>query len=136
MFVSKNRRVPSSLPIALRTAIALATVAVPPVFAADVDVEEILVTATRVTTTLQDTPAAISVVTGDVIRAGGVRNITDMQYEVPSLSVGHQFGVNRTFIRGIGPWQHRAWCRRVSRVSRRWSACGASRCPVEYLLRH
>jgi iron complex outermembrane recepter protein len=102
MFVSKNRRVPSSLPIALRTALALATVAVPPVFAADVNVEEILVTATRVTTTLQDTPAAISVVTGDAIRAGGVRNITDMQYEVPSLSVGHQFGVNRTFIRGIG----------------------------------
>lgn len=64
--------------------------------------EEILVTATRVAARLEDIPAPISAVFGDDITVGGVQNIGDLQYSIPNLSVGQQFGVNRTFIRGIG----------------------------------
>lgn len=64
--------------------------------------EEIIVTATKQAGSLDDTPAAISAVTADMIGPGGVQDIRDLAYAVPNLSVGDQFGVNRTFIRGIG----------------------------------
>jgi iron complex outermembrane recepter protein len=64
--------------------------------------EEILVTATRVAARLEDIPAPISAVFGDDISVGGIQDIGDLQYSIPNLSVGQQFGVNRTFIRGIG----------------------------------
>jgi iron complex outermembrane receptor protein len=64
--------------------------------------EEIVVTATKRSETLIETPAAISALSADKLGAGGVQNIQDLSSEVPGLSVGNQFGVNRTFIRGIG----------------------------------
>ncbi|MCC5869737.1 MAG: TonB-dependent receptor [Gammaproteobacteria bacterium] len=64
--------------------------------------EEILVTATRVAARLEDIPAPISAVFSDQITVGGIGDIGNLQYSIPSLSVGQQFGVNRTFIRGIG----------------------------------
>lgn len=64
--------------------------------------EEILVTATRVAARLEDIPAPISAVFSDDISVGGIGDIGDLQYAIPNLSVGQQFGVNRTFIRGIG----------------------------------
>lgn len=66
------------------------------------EIEEILVTATRKETRLADTPAPISAVSGEELGIGNVDEIGDLRYSIPNLSVGNQFGVNRTFIRGIG----------------------------------
>ena len=38
----------------------------------------------------------------DALGGGGIQNILDLSAAVPNLSVGDQFGVNRTFIRGVG----------------------------------
>lgn len=70
--------------------------------ASDASLDEIVVTATRRTASLIDTPASISALTADALKPGGVQDISDLAQEVPNMSVGNQFGVNRTFIRGIG----------------------------------
>ncbi|MCV6627988.1 MAG: TonB-dependent receptor plug domain-containing protein, partial [Cellvibrionaceae bacterium] len=66
------------------------------------ELEEVIVTATKQSAALSDTPAAISAVTGDQVKAGGIVDMASLQADIPSLSVGNQFGVNRIFIRGIG----------------------------------
>jgi iron complex outermembrane receptor protein len=68
----------------------------------DSSLEEIVVTATRRSAALIDTPASISAIGSDALKPGGVQDISDLAQEVPNMSVGNQFGVNRTFIRGIG----------------------------------
>ena len=44
----------------------------------------------------------MSAVTASALGAGKIQNMADLAEAVPDLSVGNQFGVNRTFIRGIG----------------------------------
>ena len=66
------------------------------------DENVIIVTATRSGGTLEETAAAVSLLDGDEIGPGGIQNVSDLSIAVPSVSVGDQFGVNRTFIRGIG----------------------------------
>ena len=66
------------------------------------DPNGIIITATRSGQSLADTPSAITVLGADSIGAGGIENAGDLASAVPNLSVGDQFGVNRTFIRGIG----------------------------------
>lgn len=63
---------------------------------------EIIVTATKQNTTLGRVAAAVSAITAADIGPGGVQNIGDLQVVVPNVSIGDQFGVNRTFIRGVG----------------------------------
>lgn len=63
---------------------------------------EIIVTATKQNTALSRVAAAVSAVTAADIGPGGVQNIGDLQVVVPNVSIGDQFGVNRTFIRGVG----------------------------------
>lgn len=65
-------------------------------------VQEVVVTATRETTTLSKTPAAVTALSTDQLVRSGVTDVMGLQNVVPDLSVGDQFGVNRTFIRGIG----------------------------------
>lgn len=62
----------------------------------------IIVTATKSGQSLEDTAAAISVLGADDVGAGGIEDAGDLAAAVPNVSVGDQFGVNRTFIRGIG----------------------------------
>jgi iron complex outermembrane recepter protein len=93
--------------IVLRTAVVLALFgAVPLAGAADAKdslaLEEIVVTATKVAQDIGSTPAAITAITSDALGPGGIREVRDLAVSVPNLSVGDQFGVNRTFIRGIG----------------------------------
>ena len=66
------------------------------------DQQEIVVTATKRGGTLQSTPASVSAISSDKIGAGGIQSIADLVGAIPNLSVGDQFGVNRTFIRGVG----------------------------------
>jgi iron complex outermembrane receptor protein len=90
--------------IVLRTAVVLALFgAAPMAGAADsLALEEIVVTATKVAQDIDSTPAAITAITADALGPGGIREVRDLALSVPNLSVGDQFGVNRTFIRGIG----------------------------------
>ncbi|WP_114226897.1 MULTISPECIES: TonB-dependent receptor [Sphingomonas] len=76
--------------------------ATPATEAGDGSAGEIVVTATKQSLSLAKTPAAISAITADQITPGGIQNIGDLQTVVPSVSIGDQFGVNRTFVRGIG----------------------------------
>jgi iron complex outermembrane receptor protein len=66
------------------------------------DVGEIVVTATKQSSSLARTPAAITAISSEEIAPGGIQNIGDLQTVVPNVSIGDQFGVNRTFVRGIG----------------------------------
>ena len=65
-------------------------------------VAEVVVTATRESQALSKTPAAITALSSDQLIKSGVNDVSSLQNVVPNLSVGNQFGVNRTFIRGIG----------------------------------
>jgi iron complex outermembrane receptor protein len=63
---------------------------------------DIIVTATRENTALSRVPGSVTAVTSADLGPGGVSNIGDLQVVVPNVSIGDQFGVNRTFIRGVG----------------------------------
>jgi len=90
--------------IVLRTAVVLALFGAAPVASAadSLALEEIVVTATKVAQDIDRAPAAITAITSDALGPGGIREVRDLAMAVPNLSVGDQFGVNRTFIRGIG----------------------------------
>jgi iron complex outermembrane receptor protein len=68
----------------------------------DGSLQEVVVTATRRSETTMDTAASVSAVTAADLGAGRITTVADLAEAVPNLSVGNQFGVNRTFIRGIG----------------------------------
>lgn len=68
----------------------------------EADAGEIVVTATKQSSSLARTPAAITAISSEEIAPGGIQNIGDLQTVVPNVSIGDQFGVNRTFVRGIG----------------------------------
>jgi outer membrane receptor protein involved in Fe transport len=65
---------------------------------------QIVVTATKSEKTLQDTPVAVSVTTGESIERAEIRDIKDLQMVVPSLKVTQlQSSANTNFIiRGFG----------------------------------
>ena len=90
--------------IVLRTAVVLSLFGAAPLAGAadSLALEEIVVTATKVAQDIGSTPAAITAITADALGPGGIREVRDLALSVPNLSVGDQFGVNRTFIRGIG----------------------------------
>ena len=92
-------------PRVLRSAVALALAGLAPSLASAAEslaLEEVVVTATKQASTIDSTPAAISAVTAERLGPGGIQDIRDLAVSVPNLSVGDQFGVNRTFIRGVG----------------------------------
>ncbi|TCD06357.1 TonB-dependent receptor [Erythrobacteraceae bacterium CFH 75059] len=65
---------------------------------------EIIVTATKRAQTLQDTPVAVTVTTGETLERAEIRDLLDLQTVAPSLRVGQlQNSSNTTFfIRGFG----------------------------------
>ncbi len=65
-------------------------------------VADIVVTATRSSESLSKVAASVTAIGGDLVGAGGIKDIGSLASAVPNLSVGDQFGINRTFIRGIG----------------------------------
>ncbi len=68
----------------------------------DKDDDQIIVTAERREQSLQDFAGTVSTFTGEELRAIGVQNITDLQGNVPGLSVANNQGNIEVFIRGIG----------------------------------
>jgi len=64
--------------------------------------EEVVVTATKQSVTLQDLAGAANVLGSDALQPGGIQEVRDMQVAIPNLSLGDQFGFARVFMRGIG----------------------------------
>ena len=66
--------------------------------------EEVVVTATKRSESIQDVPLAVSVVTGEIIERAEVRDLLDLQSVVPSLRVPQfQNSIQTNFvIRGFG----------------------------------
>ncbi len=75
-----------------------------PAFAQDIPEDEIIVTATKRTQTLQETPVAVTVTSANVIEKAQIHDINDLQAVVPSLRVStNQNSAQSTFtIRGFG----------------------------------
>ena len=86
------------------TALVLTLLVYPAVVSAQVEVEEIIVTATKTEKTLQEVPVAVSVVTADTIEKAGITDMFDLKAVVPSLETRqYQSSTNATFfIRGFG----------------------------------
>lgn len=71
----------------------------------DIVIEEIIVSARKRQESLQETPIAITVLTGDQLTAGGLRDISDLRIVVPNVDVYRGNGANgagNVFIRGVG----------------------------------
>lgn len=64
--------------------------------------EEIVVTATKRASSLEDVPISVGVVTGDFINTFDVRDMSDVQNFVPGLQVQQTFGSWAVRIRGLG----------------------------------
>ena len=65
-------------------------------------IEEIIVTAEKRSTSLQETPGAISAFTGADLFDRGVYDIEALATQVPNFQYGEAFGLTRITIRGIG----------------------------------
>lgn len=67
---------------------------------------DIVVTATRIETRLQDTPIAVSALSGQTLRERNIASLTDVSSFVPSLSIGTRSGTGAAggsiSIRGMG----------------------------------
>lgn len=97
----------SSLKPALRMSLLASMLCSPAVLAqenaqAGGELEDILVTAERRSTNLQETPLAISAFEGDDLKLRSVTDASDLQYLVPGLTVGTKGQIARITMRGIG----------------------------------
>lgn len=66
------------------------------------DANVIIVTADRREQTLQDFAGTAFAITGDDLKALGVQNVTDLQNQIPGLSIANNQGNVEVYIRGIG----------------------------------
>ncbi|MEO1398504.1 MAG: TonB-dependent receptor plug domain-containing protein, partial [Pseudomonadota bacterium] len=66
------------------------------------DPNAIIVTADRREQTLQDFAGTAFAITGEDLKKLGVQNVTDLQNQVPGLSVANNQGNIEVYIRGIG----------------------------------
>lgn len=76
-----------------------------PVAAPDANkVEEVVVTAQRRETSLQNTPIAVTAITANTITRQGINDIRDVERLTPSLSIGgdSELGIIPIVIRGVG----------------------------------
>lgn len=95
---------------------------------ADGSLEEIIVTATKRSESLQDVPISIGVVGGETIEKYDIRDLTDLQGFVPGLNVTSTFGNWAVRIRGLGSGQtNLAFDSSVS-IFKDGVYCGRSRC--------
>ena len=64
--------------------------------------EEVLVTARKITETLMDAPLAVSVVDGATLNREGITNLEQLSSQVPGLQLGRAALSSSIYIRGIG----------------------------------
>lgn len=77
-------------------------IALPVVVRAAGPLEEIVVTATKRTESIQDVSIAVSAFSGDRLRDAHILDIEDLQFIAPSVTVGNDFGTAQLFMRGLG----------------------------------
>lgn len=65
-------------------------------------IEEILVTARKITESAQSVPAAINVLGGDAIAERGITNVQALQGQLPSIAIGEVNGIAQITSRGLG----------------------------------
>ncbi len=107
----------SSLAVALTTLLSAAAVqaqvqdgagppatdpaAAKPASAASGSLEEVIVTARRREENIQETPIAVTAISGDALREQGITNTSELTKSVPSLQI-NKGQSNQIYIRGIG----------------------------------
>ena len=64
--------------------------------------EEVIVTAQKREQSLQDVSASVSSVGMDRLQTGNIDTLEDLQYIVPSITLGNDFNMAKLFIRGVG----------------------------------
>ena len=69
---------------------------------AEVDADEIIVTAQKRAQSLSDVSLSVSAVDSDTLERSGTSGIEALQNIVPSVSFGNDFNFAKLFIRGIG----------------------------------
>jgi iron complex outermembrane receptor protein len=69
---------------------------------ARISIEEVVVTAQKRESSLQDAPMSISAMGSEDMAFRGVSNVTDLQSQVPGLSVSESGGASLITIRGVG----------------------------------
>lgn len=70
--------------------------------------EQVTVTARKVAENLQDTPVAITAMSGDALAASGINNVGDLTKSVPGLDIGNKGEGNAApYIRGVGQRQNK-----------------------------
>lgn len=69
---------------------------------AEAALEEIVVTAERRSSSVQETALAVTVLSGDALKAKGVTDLVDVQYIAPSVTISDFGSANVFNIRGIG----------------------------------
>ena len=65
-------------------------------------IEEILVTAQKRSTNIQETPTAITALSGAQLFDRGIYDVESLATQVPNFQYGESFGIARITIRGIG----------------------------------
>jgi iron complex outermembrane receptor protein len=68
----------------------------------ETQIEEILVTAQRRSTSILKTPVSVSSVSGPTMQDRGLQNLSDLTTEVPGVQFGTQYTNTNVTIRGIG----------------------------------
>lgn len=68
----------------------------------DAGLQEIIVTAERRETKLQETPIAISVIGGEDLAARNVSTVADLAAELPNVNINTQAGMTMVSVRGLG----------------------------------
>lgn len=69
---------------------------------ADSTLEEVIVTAEKRSENIQDAPAAITAFTSSQIAERGIKDVSDLETEVPGLKFGAQAGLTDITLRGVG----------------------------------
>lgn len=99
-----NRLFSSATRKPLVSAIAAASLLTSLSIHAELELEEVVVTATKREQSAQDVPGSISAIGGDAVRNAQIQDVRDLQGKAPSLSVEGAIGAvfPRFFIRGLG----------------------------------
>ena len=64
--------------------------------------EEVIVTGLKRESTVMETPSAITTLSAEDLSARGLSNMNQIQYAVPSLHFGENYGNRNIAIRGVG----------------------------------
>ncbi len=80
----------------------LLTVSVPVSHAEEAVIEEVIVTASRRSESIQDSSLIVEAMTGDQLREQGILNMANLGMAVPSLQVGAAGPALQIYLRGVG----------------------------------